>query len=154
VRLRAGVPVVLQPEVLLHKEATSMDIFRAMIVVNRLSYNFGKASEPISVSSAAAPLQKLPLGSKGGKKSGKMLQSFVSVSSTADTEQMDGMGIDDMGMDSMDSIGLGKDALFDMVRAAYAYEKEHLSSISDHLQAAGWIVDRFMFGNIKHRVEW
>ncbi|KAJ1428513.1 vitamin B6 photo-protection and homoeostasis-domain-containing protein [Ochromonadaceae sp. CCMP2298] len=132
VRRVKGIPVVLEPEVLLHKNATSKDIFRAMIVVNRLSYNFGMLSEPISVANAAAPLQRLPLSS-----------DTLEQSSMSTTEQQ-----------MLDGIGLGKDALFDMVTAAYSYETENLASITDHLQAAGWITDRFMFGNIKHRVEW
>jgi hypothetical protein len=50
--------------------------------------------------------------------------------------------------------GLNSTSILEMVKSAYAYEQMNFANIASMLHELDWATDKFMFGNINHRVEW
>lgn len=144
VRLVDGCPVVLCQEILIHKDASPLDIFRAFVMVNRVSHIFSLNSSATTVDSSAAAMMIADrrLASMEDR------SQHSSSSEAADCER------DRREQALLHQLRLGHDDLMDMVRESHAYQRTHLQDILSGLQTAGWTTDRFMFGSIKRRVEW
>ena len=56
--------------------------------------------------------------------------------------------------DGSHSIKFDDDTLINIVNNGYKFEKENLRLIVNNLRASGWDMSKFMFGNIRRRVEW
>jgi len=147
VRLVDGCPVVLCQEILIHKDASPMDIFRAFVIVNRVSHIFSLQSTATTVDSSAAAIQiadrRLPLSSSPDRSQHSSSVEADSASCRDQREQA-----------LLEQLKVGHDDLMHMVRLSHAYQRMHLPDIMGGLQTAGWVTDRFMFGSIKRRVEW
>lgn len=52
------------------------------------------------------------------------------------------------------SVGVGADSLIQLVRSGYEYEQSHFPAIKQTLEAAGWDLNKFLYGDIRQRVEW
>ena len=61
-RLVNGVPILLTPEALLHVNASSFDVFRAIIIVHRILMDFENSTEQISASDAWNIIKKYKKG--------------------------------------------------------------------------------------------
>jgi hypothetical protein len=120
------VPVVLSPQVLLRRDATSADVFRALVVVQRLVQLFEARSAPVGASSV--PLPWVALGRRKADNEGQRAALAA------------------LGLDSATVLGL--------LREAKEYEDTNLPAVLKLLQAAGWDSDKFTFGNLSPRVEW
>ena len=123
-----GVPVVLTPQVLLHREATSADAFRALVVVLRLVKLFDERSAPVGPSSG------LPWVALGRRRQG---------TATAAGDRAE-----------LAALGLGSDAVVSLLREATDYERNNLSTLLAMLQTVGWDTTKFTFGSLRTRVEW
>lgn len=58
------------------------------------------------------------------------------------------------GGPSTDSVTVGPDSLISLVRSGYQYEQSHFPAIQQVLTAAGWDLNKFLYGDIRQRVEW
>ncbi len=56
--------------------------------------------------------------------------------------------------DEARSIDLDDETLINIVNNGYKFEKENLRLIVNNLRVSGWDMSKFMFGNIRRRVEW
>lgn len=55
---------------------------------------------------------------------------------------------------STDSVTVGPDSLISLVRSGYQYERMYFNVIQQVLIASGWDLNKFLFGDIRQRVEW
>lgn len=145
VRLVDGCPVVLCQEILIHKDASPLDIFKAFVMVNRVSHIFSLNSSATTVDSSAAAMM---IADRRLASVQDRSQHSSSSSEAADCER------DRREQALLHQLRLGHDDLMGMVRESHAYQRMHLQDILSGLQTAGWTTDRFMFGSIKRRVEW
>ena len=134
-----GVPVVLSPQVLLHKDASPLDVFRAIVVVQWLIAQFEARSEPINASAVGAKLLQLAVEKRrNGTSSGE----GVDVDLAAYSKQI------------LPQLGLGSADLISLLRDANKYEHDNLPAILSLLQTAGWDTNKYTFGNMRTRVDW
>lgn len=148
VRLVDGCPVVLCQEILIHKDASPLDIFAAFVMVNRVSHIFSLHSSATTVDSSAAAMMIADR-----RLASVEVPSPLHSSSSDDTVPADS-DRDRREQALLDQLRVGPDDLMHMVRESHAYQQTHLQDILSGLQTAGWTTDRFMFGSIKRRVEW
>eukprot|EP00597_Dinobryon_sp_UTEXLB2267_P003547 CAMPEP_0170073750 /NCGR_PEP_ID=MMETSP0019_2-20121128/11139_1 /TAXON_ID=98059 /ORGANISM="Dinobryon sp., Strain UTEXLB2267" /LENGTH=522 /DNA_ID=CAMNT_0010283535 /DNA_START=351 /DNA_END=1919 /DNA_ORIENTATION=+ len=161
VRIKQGVPVVLTPQVLLHKDASQEDLFRALLIVHRLLHDLYAASDRVTAADQAsaallllthrivarrgeAPETPPPDPRAGwGLKRLSRPASEPSCSVTAEEERC-----------CLAEVGLDPASLLSLIGAACEYEQQHGPAVLRCLEAAGWTTRRFMFGTIRARVEW
>ena len=114
--------VVLEPQILLKKQATSNDIFRSLVVVHKLLSRCRKlASASNSLGSATSDT------------------SLVDVSAHSLSRWSD---------------VLSDTALLRLLDEVILEEQEEHSILMQVLQEAGWSDEKYVFGDIKARVEW
>ncbi len=119
-----GRPIVLIPQILLHKEATHMDIFRAFVIVNKVLVEaHTRSSSPFSVSEAAAALQRI---------------------------HADGLSEKQV----LTELAMTEEDLHSMVKEAQIFEQEQRHILVKLLTQSGWDMSRFSFGTQKLRVKW
>jgi hypothetical protein len=56
--------------------------------------------------------------------------------------------------ETLDSVGLSSNIIFDFIENAYKFEKKYFHLILNALQQVNWDTKNFLFGTIKQRVEW
>jgi len=56
--------------------------------------------------------------------------------------------------DSSTIYKVGPDSLISLVRSGYQYEQSYFPVIQQVLTAAGWDLNKYLFGDIRQRVEW
>ena len=134
-----GIPVVLSPQVLLHKDASSLDVFRAIVVVQWLIAQFEARSEPINASAVGAKLLQLAVEKR---RNGTTSSEGVDVDVAAYSKNI------------LPQLGLGSTDLISLLRDANKYEHDNLPAILSLLQTAGWDTNKYTFGNLRTRVDW
>lgn len=95
-----GSPLLFKPSILLHKDATPFDVFRALVIVHKVLVDVEKLAS------------------------------------------------------SNNNISFNEETLINIVNNGYKFEKENLRIIVNSLRTSGWDMSKFMFGNIRRRVEW
>jgi hypothetical protein len=180
--LVGGIPAVLQPELLVHANASSADIFRAVVIANRLAFQVerGACSQlvPVPAAIAAAALRAMPeafsrtvrtrtralLVRRMGDAVRRLARLFCPAAGDSAVE--DGtcdfkaggaelpmnVGIDASAAGDVQFLDSG--LLLSAVSEAYAYERNNSQALRQILSDAGWATDRFMFGSVHRRVEW
>jgi hypothetical protein len=174
--LVGGIPAVLQPELLVHANASSADIFRAVVIANRLAFQVerGACSQlvPVSAATAVAALRAMPEGFAGIVRArtrallvrrivngvarlARLFSPFAKDDAgdlEAGTELPMNISIDPAA--ARDIHYFDSDLLLSAVTDAYAYERNNNQALRKILSSAGWATDRFMFGSVHQRVEW
>ena len=136
-----GIPVVLSPQVLLHKDASPLDVFRAIVVVQWLIAQFEARSEPINASAVGAKLLQLAVEKRRN-------------GTTTSSESMDVNVSAAYSKHMLPQLGLGSADLISLLRDANKYEHDNLPAILSLLQTAGWDTNKYTFGNLRTRVDW
>ena len=114
----------LVPQVLLRKEASASDIFRALVVVHRALFDFSSSSLSSSSSSSSAA-SRPPLS-----------EEDKSVDAGAGEEAATASFLDGL------------------VREAQKYEKRESELLLASMAKAGWDTTKFTYGAVSDRVQW
>lgn len=124
-----GIPVLVTPQVLLRKDATAFDVFRAIVVTHRFLHYIEQKSHIVSKDHTAAAYLKH--NNYHGRTQDESNDEAV-----------------------LKSLGLDISSLTETAKAALDYEKSNMRDIVNDLRSAGWDMNKFMFGVVKRRVEW
>jgi hypothetical protein len=102
-----GQEYIFTPQILLRQNATHHDIFRALLITNRLVYN---------------------------------IQTIFSNHNSTNSSHV---------INPTDNR-----VLIQLIQEAYTIEQNYIVSVESLLQLCGWDLSKFMYGDIKTRVDW
>lgn len=122
--LSNGFPVVISPQILLHQQASQQDIFRALIILNKVLRDLMHHSEPLT----AAKLYKA--------------LKHTHQNTTMDLQY------------ELQQHQLDDEHVYQILKNAFVFETQRSPAIYAILTNAGWDMNRFSYGAIQKRVEW
>jgi hypothetical protein len=177
------VPVVLSPQILLHRDASAADVFRAAVIANHLVHVL--SSQPVwdvlraaSSADAIAALNNVPaecvreawrlLWARRIYRTRRIVGNAIGVlqravrGSPAHEAHMvaptSSSGtthpLSSKAARLLSSLGLAPTQLADMVERSRQFEQPLRGDIQRTLQGAGWETDRFVFSAAPARMEW
>jgi hypothetical protein len=123
-----GTPYILSPQILLHTNATQLDIFRSSIIIQHIVHKFIKISKKIDANQVGGELVRLNAKNENEKDGNEKDENFEK--------------------------NLSDNFLLDLIKKAKLFENFNLGYIIKLLSAAGWDVLKFNFGTVRTRVEW
>ena len=129
-RVIDGKTYLCRPQILLNVSANSTDIFRALVVVNRVMASLRQHSLP-----SRALLSPLRIPALTSPTPPTTLQPPISSTGKADASELDSF-------------------ILARLDDGYTYEAVNREVILGILKAVGWDTSRFSYGDIKKRVSW
>jgi hypothetical protein len=145
-----GVPVILEPQILLHMNASQIDIFRSTFITYHILNEFKKNSNIY----------------KNEKNN-----DFFNIQYNGQRTILDIMKNKKMKINNLNNINdmnhknmnyslyilpsiMGAEGLLSMIKNGQRFEKQYMNESLHLIKTSGWDVDKFTFGSIKTRVEW
>lgn len=144
-----GMPVILEPQILLHVNASQMDIFRSIFITYQILNEFKKNSN----------IYKNEKNNNFIQFNGERTILDIIKNKKMKVNNLNNINIIDsnknMNFSSyiLPSV-MGTEGLLDMIKNGQKFEKQYMNESLQLIKGSGWDIDKFTFGTIKTRVEW